>query len=110
LSTVFSKLAIPLALLVIPGCVAAATSYSQTLDGAIAPRESDCSYRIQNSFPNPAEYEEIGTVNGCSGTNNINKYKRGIQPKVCTAGGELVAAQVNGYGDYCLGTVFRRIK
>ena len=90
------------------GCVS--LPYSHTSDNTFASKSKNCKFRIKGSVPSPYEYEEIGTINGCSGTNNISDYQKKIQENVCKAGGDLVVGDVNGYGVYCRGTVFVKIK
>jgi hypothetical protein len=62
---------------------------------------------MSTSAPKPG-FEEIGTVGGCSGTYDLSLYKDDIREYVCRAGGDLVVAQANGNGVFCLGTVFRK--
>jgi hypothetical protein len=88
------------------GC--ASLSYSNTAGGAYAAKPATCELKIQNRLPDPSVYEEIGSVNGMSKTNDPLKYKKMIQAEVCRAGGDLVVGEVNGLGHYVRGTVFRK--
>jgi len=92
----------------ISGCVTVGglTKFSPTTEKDYPEKPATCDFKIQSTLPDPNAYEEIGTINGCSGTNDILQYKAGIRPKVCKAGGDLVVGQVNGYGVYCISTVF----
>ncbi len=83
-------------------------TYTHTADTKFPARAADCEFKVQSTTPNPEEYLELGTINGCQGTSELGRYKTIIQPQVCAAGGDLVVGQVNGYGIYCLGVVFRK--
>ncbi len=88
------------------GCVSMQTKYSATAENQPPSKPANCEFKIQSTLPDPSQYEEIGTINGCFGVTDILRYKAGIREKVCKAGGDLVVGQVNGYGVYCISTVF----
>jgi hypothetical protein len=92
---------------VLSGCVM--HPYSRTSAVAYPPKPANCPFRMSTAGQ-VAGYEEIGTIGGCSGTNDLNSYREQIQSLVCQNGGDLVVVQVNGHGVFCLGTVFRQIQ
>jgi hypothetical protein len=87
------------------GCIS--HSYTNTAPTPFPPKSDGCDFALSTAGA-PAGYQEIGTVGGCSGTYDLSAYKAQIAHLVCGAGGDLVVAQVNGNGVYCLGTVFRK--
>ncbi len=89
------------------GCtVQALTTYAKTSEIVVAEKGKGCEFDIQSTLPSSSDYKEIGVINGCSGTVKILEYKLGIRDVVCKAGGDLVTAQVNTFGAYCLGIIF----
>jgi hypothetical protein len=81
--------------------------YTRTSSVRYPPKPKNCAFRVSTAG-STSGYEEIGTIGGCSGTDNLGSYKRQIHEQICANGGDLVVAQVNGNGVYCLGTVFRK--
>lgn len=83
-------------------------SYTHTAHDTFETKPPDCAFDIQSTGPSAAEYDEIGTVGGCSGTSDLAEYKEQIAPFVCRAAGDLVMAEINSNGVYCRGIVFHR--
>ena len=82
-------------------------TYSQTSGQAYSPKPPNCNFRMQATPPDPSVFEEIGIMNGMSGTNDILRYQKIIAEQVCSAGGDLVVGEVNGAGYYCRGRVYK---
>jgi len=102
------KTGVCLALVVVISACIPAVTYTHTAESTFATKPRDCEFRIQSTIPSPEEYIELGTLNGCQGTTDMSAYKERVREKVCGAGGDLVVGQVNGYGVYCLGVVFKK--
>jgi hypothetical protein len=88
------------------GCMDIEHTYTGTSAARFPPKPTTCKFTMRTGGV-PPDYQEIGTIGGCSGTSDLLEYKDQIREDVCKHGGDLVVAQVNGYGVYCLGTVFR---
>ena len=91
------------------GC-SAFMSYSNTSDKQYSSKPSNCDFKIKVTDSGLGNYEEIGVINGCAGQKDISSYKSTIQPNVCKAGGDLVVARANGYGVFCQGIVFKKVR
>ena len=85
-------------------------SYSNTSDKKYSSKPSNCDFKIKVTDSGLSNFEEIGIMSGCAGQKNISSYKNTIQPDVCKAGGDLVVARTNGYGVFCQGVVFKKIR
>ncbi len=97
------------AALLLSGCFGMIShSYTHTAHESYAAKASGCDFDIQSTGPSAADYYEIGTVGGCSGTSDLAEYKEQIAPFVCQAAGDLVMAEINSNGVYCRGIVFHR--
>ncbi len=83
-------------------------NYTHTAHDSYAAKAPTCDFDIQSTGPSVADYVEIGTLGGCSGTTDLGEYKEQIAPLVCQASGDLVMAEINTNGVYCRGIVFHR--
>jgi hypothetical protein len=75
-----------------------------------APRPQDCAFAISTSPPDPRQFEEIGVLDARrQPSNRLDVFKRHAAPEICAAGGDLVVPEVNGYGYYMRGVLYRRV-
>jgi len=81
-------------------------NYTHTAHESFRAKDPNCDFDVQSTGPSAADYVEIGTVGGCSGTTDLGEYKEQIAPFVCEAAGDLVMAEINTHGIYCRGIVF----
>ena len=95
-------------MLPLSGCIPVSLSYSHTAPRTYPAKDSTCEIRVQISAPDPAEYEELGTLGGYSREMDLNAYKEIARAQVCQAGGDLLVGTVNGTGVYVQGIVFRK--
>jgi hypothetical protein len=79
------------------------------------PREATCAFDVLASHPGPG-YVEVAQIGiegdqsfGAGQYRNPREFAQVVQPKVCAAGGDVLATEVNGAGSIVRGIVFHRI-
>jgi hypothetical protein len=89
------------------GCAAGSGyKFSLTAEKPLAAKAPDCQFRVVNVLPETG-YRELGVLDAAGiVADKIDAFKVKIQQQVCEAGGDLVVAEINGYGDYVRGVVF----
>jgi hypothetical protein len=95
--------------LLFAGCATTGNNYkfSITAEQQATGRAPDCSFRVVNVAPQQG-YNELGVLDYDSGdvATKIDEFKTKIHAQVCQAGGDLVVAEINGFGSYVRGIVF----
>jgi len=87
-----------------------APRYTLTKSGVpTVAKPATCEFVVAASSPGPG-YEEIGVLDGenMSGAADAAAFRTTVREQVCSIGGDYVVGQVNGYGTYTRGIVFRK--
>jgi hypothetical protein len=101
-----------IAILFFAGCSSIPTSYpySHTSDRTYTVKSDDCKFKVLSALPS-GTYEEIGVFNIVWGDttrpSSPNELKAMIGKDLCSAGGDFVVGDVNGYGVYVRATLFK---
>lgn len=109
----FMKFVVILYLSTIIGCTVK-YSYHRSSDLTYPPKSEDCDFQVRSSHPGENYVEvgivavDLGPVTPPQGTSDPIVFKEKIKRFVCKAGGDVVVGEVNGYGQYIRGTVFRK--
>ena len=83
--------------------------YTRTAEATPASKTLDCDFRVTASLPEGGGYAEIGVFElGSDSSHRIEDFKKKIHDQVCTAGGDLVVAEINGFGYYVRGIVLKK--
>jgi hypothetical protein len=68
---------------------------------------------VLSVLPTDAKYSEIGVFNllngDAAGTTDVERFKKEMEPYVCSGRGDVVVGEVNKDGFYIRGTVFRKV-
>lgn len=85
-------------------------SYTKTTDvQAAAKPEASCEFLATATVPDPNGYVEIGVLEvRHHPPRDITRFKEEIYDQVCAAGGDVVVGEINGYGFYMRGIVFKK--
>ena len=71
-------------------------SYRFTLSGDASPRDPNCSIKVLSTIP--AGSQELGFFVRSEGTNSAETFLKYARAKICAAGGDAIAIELNGYG------------
>ncbi len=74
------------------------------------PKAPGCTFAISNSPPDPQHFQELGALDPLrQPSRRLDIFKKHAAPAVCAAGGDLVVPEVNSYGLYMRGIVYRQL-
>ena len=98
-----------LVLLALSGCAQYGYRFTKTTRHALPPPEpANCDFGVAASMPE-GPYEELGVLDAEQAVSSMASFREVIAERVCAVGGDLVIGEVNGYGYYVRGIVFRHL-
>src|SRR5690348_937401 len=105
------KRALSLTALLLLGLSACGPSaqYTASTPNKYPAKPAGCSFAIVTALPDaPLEQLGILDIQRWGNVTTASDFKELVSPAVCSVGGDLVVAEVNGYGCYVRGSVFRQ--
>ena len=95
-------------LLITTGC-GPVYRYTQTTQEAATTKPADCDFLVTATLNSRADYVEMGVLEPVHHPpRDIARFKDLIRNEVCAAGGDLVVGEINGFGFYVRGVVFKK--
>jgi hypothetical protein len=85
-------------------------SFTKTTQ-AIAPAkpEASCDFLVTGTITDLSSYVELGVLEYLrTPPRRIDEFKEMIYDQVCAAGGDVVVGEINGFGYYVRGIVFKK--
>jgi hypothetical protein len=106
------KRAVLIASFAVAGCAATGPVYRYTRTARAEPpaKQPTCDFQVAGAPDTSGSYVEVGVLDGVDRVyiQTISDFKREVQNQVCAAGGDLVVTEINGWGTYVRGVVFKK--
>jgi hypothetical protein len=91
-------------------CAPASSTFTPSSATRFPARQAECDFVVLTALPD-APVVQVGIIDvdqgNWGGIKSAADFKSLAAPQVCSSGGEIVVAEVNGFGQYVRGSVFR---